>query len=368
MRGLRLTFVLALAATAGLLGLFCLRARLFFPLTTIAASRLPVVMAASAATSTSDRIVHVLQNKGTIPSPPQVQIRKHVRVHPARRCNQTLADILPAPAFPGKERGLLLLGAGSKNYDLVEILVSHFLATRSFLVCLLAYEDFDWRGSFPSWANDVEIIRENGWKYSLVAKHFPADKLERMGISHIFMWDDDVELTPGFNASLFLRVLQSAPQIHVAAPAVGANCHLVCWAAQPPADLVTVHAVASTPEMMFPIYSTKAWRCYASLLNEQTPEMWGIDSSAAGCACRDTGSALSEYGQAIFVNQLVHHADRKGNRAKFNETRAHLAEAHIHRELRRRRPHDWQECLDKSTSMRVASDGVGAASPTFCLY
>lgn len=290
--------------------------------------------------------------------------RRRAQVALGRHCN-ALAEVARNDVV-GPERGLLLLGAGHRNSDLVDALVLHFLGAGNFVVVLLAYEDFDWKGSFPSWAKDVEIIRESGWKYLLAEKHFPADKLERMGVSHIFMWDDDVELTPQFNASLFLRVLQSAPQIQVAAPAVGANCHLACWTAKPPADLLTVHAVASTPEMMFPIYSTTAWSCYATLLNKQTPEMWGIDSSAAGCACRDVGAALVDFGQAIFVNQLVHHADRKGNQGKFNYTRARLAEEHIHGELRKRRPGDWKECLERSTEVRTAAEGPGPDAPTVC--
>lgn len=225
-------------------------------------------------------------------------------------------------------RGLYAVAAGASAAQLVNDTVSHFLSFPEFDVAILAYDRYDWSDALKHpWAAlgepRLRIIRApGGFKYVVAKQHLPADLLRKRGYSHLFLWDDDIELQPNFNARDVLLTLQLAPQLKVAAPFVAGGCHLSCWvndvsvlqpgdplAQQDSKQLSSAHFLVETPEMMVPIYAVDAWGCYADLIDPDLPESWGIDSVTAGCLCAHVGATLQGPGQVMLLRSTVAHVN-----------------------------------------------------------
>lgn len=244
-------------------------------------------------------------------------------------CGMSIEGILAShrSASSTSARGLYAVAAGSAATGLVDSTASHFLQFDEFDVVLLAYDETNWLdlSQFP-WAGlgepRVKVIRDlRQQKYPMAKRHLPAARLSEQGYSHLFLWDDDMELEPGFNARDVLLTLQLASRIKVAAPFVTNGCHLACWVSEeealardrsPEARLNASghkwpHFLVETPEMMVPIYSVDAWGCYADLVDPELPESWGIDSPAAGCLCDQAGATLQGPGQAMLLHSRVAH-------------------------------------------------------------
>lgn len=275
---------------------------------------------------------------------------------------------------PTRGRGLFAVAAGHSAAHLTNDTVSHFLEFPEFDVVILAYDGYDWLDiARHPWAAlgepRVRVIREpNGLKYAVAKRHLPADHLQRQGYSHLFLWDDDIELQPDFCARDVLMTLQLTSQIKVAAPLVTGDCHLSCWANDEMQTAKAMlregeraswaHLLIQTPEMMVPIYSVDAWSCYAELVDDETPECWGIDSVTAGCLCEHAGATLHGPGQAMLLHATVAHVNLRSlaQPGRANIERARAFETKIVEALAKRP--GGQACADLGRPLR--QDGAQA--------
>lgn len=274
-------------------------------------------------------------------------------------------------------RGLYAVPAGSGTASLVNDTVSHFLSHPQFDVVIFAFDSHDWSDTraYPWIALGeprVRVIRAKGQKHVLAKQHLPASALAAAGYSHLFLWDDDIELLRTFHAGDVLQTLQMVPRIKVAAPYVVGGCHLACWVSDVPLpaghDVTTTatpqtraHFLVSTPETMLPIYGVDSWACYSDLVDPAYPESWGMDSCVSGCLCSDVGAALHELGQVILLQAGVNHADRHSltGSSSFNLERARAGADKL--VAAARSTPRGRECVDTSNPVRFAGELSNAA-------
>jgi hypothetical protein len=250
--------------------------------------------------------------------------------------------------------GLFFSAVGGKCSGMVDATVAHFLSV-GVDVFLIGYDDADW-SAFP-WFPRIKFLREAGAKYALARKHIPD--IAALGYTHVFLWDEDALLRPAFDAAALLALLQALPAVGIGAPFVVANPHFMgepeYVAAATAASGDAVHAVRATPEMMFPVYSARSWACVASrLVDDRSPENWGVDAARAGCLCKDASNNVAEGGQIIFMHPAfaVDHGNAQSMASSFNEARARAGEDLILDKLKARFPDDWQQCFDAGNAMR----------------
>lgn len=270
-----------------------------------------------------------------------------------RACaGRNLSSLLPPslPPRPAPRGGLFFAAVGGRCAPTVDATVRYFRSIEMD-VFLIGYDEHDWSG-FP-WFRSIRFVREQGRKYALAKKYIPDIKV--LGYSHVFLWDEDVLPRPAFDGAALLALLQALPRVGVAAPFVAASGHFMGGFDGTLRMPHGVHAVYVTPEMMCPIYSVAAWACIVErLVDERSPELWGVDSARAGCLCKDAQSSVADGGQVVFLHESfsVDHVDGK-TQATFNEARARRGEQLILDKLVERFPDDWQACLDAGTAFRL---------------
>lgn len=268
------------------------------------------------------------------------------------------------------ERGLLFMALFGSAASRISPPLDHF-AKSGYDLVIVALDDYDW--STFRWAQrmNTKIIKDKGFKYVLASRHLEPLKLKKMGISHVFIFDDDIEFHPEFDAAQLLALLQSTPAIAVAAPFVNDNCHLLCAdefkKASLSRQLHSAHALRVTPEMMFPIYSVAAWACYRERIViplSHLPEMWGIDTVAAGCICADAGASILA-GQFVILGPTfsVNHTNKKtlSGGSSFSSDRASLSWNSIIDLLKIGPEEVWGDCYTAGYKLRNDNENPALA-------
>ncbi|KAJ3362154.1 hypothetical protein GGF32_006439 [Allomyces javanicus] len=228
-----------------------------------------------------------------------------------------------SPALPAittthtKAPGLLAIPVGSKSRANVAPLLAQF--RRDAFDCILFHYELADVDDTAHWATDVPhytdcvSVRVPGQTKFWFAKRFLTPDTLGTAYDYLFLWDDDAALpTPEWSALAMVHVLQRY-HIHVAQPALLSGvpnkpqAHLVKWHA-PSGDPVPSPArFTNFVEVMFPIYSTAAWRaCAWSALPYDGRSYWGADNAMYPlCVARG-------YCRFAVVDVLpVHHRDAR---------------------------------------------------------
>ncbi|KAJ3373580.1 hypothetical protein GGF31_000421 [Allomyces arbusculus] len=228
-----------------------------------------------------------------------------------------LSPAVPAATAHARAPGLLAIPVGSKSRANFAPLLAQF--RRDAFDCIVFhYEPADtddtaqWAADVPHYTDCVSV-RVPGQTKFWFAKRFLTPDTLGTAYDYLFLWDDDAALpTPDWSALSMVHVLQRY-HIHVAQPALLSGvpnkpqAHLVKWHA-PTGDPVPSPArFTNFVEVMFPIYSTAAWRtCAWSALPYDGRSYWGTDN-AMYPLCVSRG-----YCRFAVVDVLpVHHRDAR---------------------------------------------------------
>ncbi|KNE64712.1 hypothetical protein AMAG_10063 [Allomyces macrogynus ATCC 38327] len=228
-----------------------------------------------------------------------------------------LSPALPVTATRTKAPGLLAIPVGSKSRANVAPLLAQF--RRDAFECILFHyepanvdDTTQWAADVPHY-KDCVTVRVPGQTKFWFAKRFLTPDTLGTAYDYLFLWDDDAALpTPEWSALAMVHVLQRY-HIHVAQPALLSGvpnkpqAHLVKWHAPSGAPVPSPARFTNFVEVMFPIYSTEAWRaCAWSALPYDGRSYWGADNAMYPlCVARG-------YCRFAVVDALpVHHRDAR---------------------------------------------------------
>jgi len=182
---------------------------------------------------------------------------------------------------------LLVLAVGAGQLSGVDALVKTFLHEAAADVVLFHYDgqvdawrDLSWAGRAVSIAAD----KQTKWWF---AKRFLHPDVVN-SYEHIFIWDEDLDATLGFNTTHYVHLLREH-DLHITQPAIQAGP--VSWPITRRVPGAVLHrcsreeiAVSPCVEMMAPVFSRRAWACVWFMLQDDLVHAFGVDLAWHVCA------------------------------------------------------------------------------------
>jgi hypothetical protein len=189
------------------------------------------------------------------------------------------------------KRGLLAIPAGGKSSKWISKMVAKFVASGVYDVQLLPYDGHDW--SQYAWYSSPSVLRPkvaHGFKPFkwLLAKHFLTPAFTAR-YSHLFFWDDDMDVEQ-FDPAAYLALVQQQ-NITISQPALipwrkcsGRKCGPCAsvWCGYVQQRRACDLHYSRIVEVMVPVYDTATWgSCIFPRLaiakEDESGTGWGID-------------------------------------------------------------------------------------------
>jgi len=209
-----------------------------------------------------------------------------------------------------QKKGLIAIPIGKQNYKIVTKTIQYFSSSYyDFMFCRYDYNDNnDTHIDFKKYLNNVNLIidikEKNIRKWDCYKKYLTPQKISFSKYSHLFLWDDDIQVNSNFDSIFLLNILQKK-HIHAAQPSLSYGCHY---------EFTRTHykksyGIKKVPfvEIMAPIYSVDVWKkcLHPLLLNHPLKGTgYGIDASFK-CLCEKNQYVLD------FSNISVYHRNNR---------------------------------------------------------
>jgi hypothetical protein len=189
--------------------------------------------------------------------------------------SQQWRSLFPNGTVPLKGKALVSIPIGLEAVDSIANLIK-IMGHEAFDYAFFAYDDTDWSKAAWFKKKGVSVLhtpRERKW--TLYFDYLLAETVR--SYSHVFLWDDDLEPTVGFDGEVLLQMLQ-AFDIGIAQPVIAKHSHMQFEGTslgQRPFGLL--HQVRIV-EIMAPIYSTTQWsECLRPRMARDRGSGWGLD-------------------------------------------------------------------------------------------